>query len=45
LYFRPRQGPVENPRGWIVGEDGCKILMVHKRILPDYETDCKTEGS
>jgi hypothetical protein len=36
---------VKNPCGWIVGEDGCKVLMVHKSILPDYETDCKTEGS
>ena len=45
LYFWPRRSPVENPCGWIVGEDGCKVLMVHKGILPDHETDCKTEGS
>jgi hypothetical protein len=36
---------VKKPCGWIVGEDGCKVLMVHKGILPDHETDCKTEGS
>ena len=45
LYFWPRHRPVKKPCGWIVGEDGCKVLMVHKGILPDHETDCKTEGS
>ena len=36
--------PLEKTRCWIIGKDGCKIRMFHASILPEHETDCKTEG-
>ena len=42
--FWPWCRPMKKTRCWIIGEDGCKVRMFHESILPDYETDYKTEG-